>query len=174
MSLVIIPRDAVRDSEPFFAAMTEEKAQRIVAAGKPPRYVEKPGDRRWGKYAVVDRPEAERCRHCDRANCPWWSMPDGDDSDNDLFSAERVNAEADCHRHKLTADEWRSRALAAEADSARLRERERALVAGLREAAGLLDGEDIDPDGDHAARLRALADAQPPAAPVDTGEHETP
>jgi hypothetical protein len=87
---------------------------------------------------------------------------------------------------------------AAEADSARLRERERALEAGLREArtqaflTGWVRGyHRRDPDGqeepghDAEACSRAaeadlalyranVADAQPPAAPVDTGEHETP
>jgi hypothetical protein len=170
MSLVIIPRGDVRDGEPFFAAMTAEKAQRIVAAGRQPRYVDKPGDRRWGKYAVVDRPEAERCRHCDRANCLWWSMPDGDDSDEELFSAERAMAEADCHRHKLTADEWRSRALAAEAESARLRERVAELEAALAEerrvTAYAVQVAGID-------RRRALADAQPDGRAVDNPSDAT-
>jgi hypothetical protein len=44
------------------------------------------------------------------------------------------------------------------------------LEAALTEAADLLDGEDIDPDGDHAARFRAIAGKQPPGAVAENPE----
>lgn len=57
MPLVIIPRDEVRDGEPFWAAMTLAKAQKIVAGGRQPRpwHPPRPGERKWGRFAVVDR-----------------------------------------------------------------------------------------------------------------------
>jgi hypothetical protein len=57
------------------------------------------------------------CPLCDRAACPRWTAPDPE-GDDELFSAERAKAAADCQQHALTIEQWRARALKAEAGNA--------------------------------------------------------
>lgn len=86
MPLIIIPRHEVRDGERFFATMTEKKARRIAGAGKAPAYVWKPGDRVWGKFAIVDRgdvPWHEEVTQC-------WRCPFHHDDGRDPYCVART------------------------------------------------------------------------------------
>lgn len=56
MTLIVIPIDEVRSGERCFFAMTEARARRIVANGKPPPNAWRAGDRKWGRFAVVVAP----------------------------------------------------------------------------------------------------------------------
>jgi hypothetical protein len=62
--LTIIPIADLRPGEECFFAMTEASARKAVAHGKPPTHVPVEGERRWGRYAIVLRPE--------RAPAPGW------------------------------------------------------------------------------------------------------